>query len=190
MIPLRFFSGRRFKPAFAVAAFSLCILSADRILADQQPTTELQIKGAYLMNFARLVTWPEGSYRSEDDPTIIGILGDDRLLEILDDALETHQPQSRPIVLLRIDSLEQISQCHLLYVSRKTDRSLEEILKRVDGNPILTVSDIDEFTSRGGAIGLFPDKDRIGIDINRISERRAELQISSRLLRLARKILE
>ncbi|MFH1844600.1 MAG: YfiR family protein [bacterium] len=173
-----------------MAVLLLCILSAGQTPADQHPPIELKIKGAYLLNFTRLVTWPNSSYRSANDPTVIGILGDTRLVEILEDALATRQPPSRRVVVLTIESLEQIPQCHLLFVSRKAETPLGEILEQASGFPILTVSDIEKFTTRGGAIWLFLDNDRIGMDINRVSEHHAQLQISSRLLRLARNVLE
>ncbi|MFH1279209.1 MAG: YfiR family protein [Candidatus Eisenbacteria bacterium] len=120
-IRLRPSLGLKAETALALAILFLCVLPAGRSFADAEPPTESEIKGAYLLNFSRLVTWPDGTYLSEDDPTVVGILGDDPLLEVLEDALETHQPQSRRIVAIRIDSLDQIAQCHVLFASRSTD---------------------------------------------------------------------
>jgi hypothetical protein len=41
-------------------------------LAAQPKPTEDQIKGAYLLNFAQLVTWPPESHGSPDDPPSSG----------------------------------------------------------------------------------------------------------------------
>jgi hypothetical protein len=50
------------------------------------------------------------------------------------------------------------------------------------------VSDAARFTTRGGMIGFVLDDDRVRFDINLAAARRSGLQISSRLLRVARKV--
>ena len=54
--------------------------------------------------------------------------------------------------------------------------------------PILTISDEPDFVSRGGIIGLVTEGRRIRFDINLGTAREAQLQISSRLLQLARRV--
>jgi len=51
--------------------------------------------------------------------------------------------------------------------------------------PVLTVSDSDTFTKRGGIVQIFVESGKMKFRINSRSARRARLQLSSRLLALA-----
>ncbi len=154
------------------------------------PPTETEIRGAFLLNFAGFVTWPEEGVGGSDAETVIGVLGDEELHGVLAYAIEARRPRSSGISLALIDSLEQVKSCHILYVGDATSISAREVLSVVGDHPVLTVSMRRGFADQGGIIGLFSEQGRMRFDINRRSERRARLQISSRLLRLARKILE
>lgn len=55
---------------------------------------------------------------------------------------------------------------------------------------LLTVSDNDNFASRGGIIGFSNDNGRIRFDINLDAARQAQIKISSKLASLARKVIE
>lgn len=167
----------------------VCALSVPAVAAQPKPTED-QIKGAYLLNFARLVTWPPESYKSPDDPTVIGFLAGDSLRRALGPALDGPREGDRRIELLTVKSLDQVKRCHILFVGKAGNLKLSEVLAAAKDLPMLTVSDIKDFTSEGGTIWLFENSGRIGFDINRRSERRSRLRIDSRLLRLARNVLE
>ena len=65
---------------------------------------------------------------------------------------------------------------------------MPDILKRVDGLSVLTVSDIDRFCDLGGTITLFVEDSHIRFDVRLDSALRSRLKVSSKLLNLARKI--
>ena len=64
--------------------------------------------------------------------------------------------------------------------------ALEETLRVLGRANILTVSDIEEFAERGGMIGFRIEEKRVRFSVNTEAADRAGLQISSRLLKLAR----
>ena len=55
----------------------------------------------------------------------------------------------------------------------------------VAGKDILTVSDIDTFCQYGGIVGFVTENKKVRFRINVDAAKRAELQISSKLLELA-----
>jgi len=76
--------------------------------------------------------------------------------------------------------------CHILFIGASENRQLTQILSRLRGLPVLTVSDIAGFCETGGAINLVVSDKRVSLEINPASAERARLQLSSRLLSLAR----
>jgi hypothetical protein len=51
--------------------------------------------------------------------------------------------------------------------------------------PVLTLSDIDRFASRGGVIGLEVDGDAVHFTVNRTAAEEARLRVPAQLLYLA-----
>jgi hypothetical protein len=97
--------------------------------------------------------------------------------------------QGAPIRVQRVQDVREARDCHLLYVpAASTDRflaSASEVAKR----PVLTVGETREFLRRGGMIQLFLDNDKVRFSINQTAADSAGLQVSSRLLRLAREVV-
>ena len=59
----------------------------------------------------------------------------------------------------------------------------------VKGANVLTVGDGAEFLSRGAAVTFVREGDRVRFDVNLTEAQRAGLTISSRLLRVARRVV-
>jgi len=59
------------------------------------------------------------------------------------------------------------------------------ILKALRGKSVLTVSDMDGFTSQGGMIQLVELENRISIRINPDSIEKGKLRVSSKLMQIA-----
>jgi len=74
--------------------------------------------------------------------------------------------------------------CNVLFVPR--DVGAGEYLKPVRTAPVLTVGESPDFIAQGGIINFVRDAGMMRFEIDQEAARRARLQISSRLLRLAR----
>lgn len=82
----------------------------------------------------------------------------------------------------------EISSCHLLFISRSESANLESWLSRTESLRIVTVSDITGFSRAGGMIELPLDGERVGIVINRRAAQKKGFGFNAQLLRLARMI--
>jgi hypothetical protein len=91
----------------------------------------------------------------------------------------------RAIAVTTIAANESIPPCHLLYLSGVAEARIAEIVSTLRDTPVLTVSDSDTFTKRGGIVQIFVESGKMKFRINSRSAKRARLQLSSRLLALA-----
>jgi hypothetical protein len=148
-------------------------------------TSEYELKAAFLFNFTQFVEWPTNAFESEMDPIVIGVLGPDPFGSTLDDLVQDESVHGRKLKVERYSGASEIKRPHILFVSKSLAAQWPEILRRTQGRPILTVSDIDRFSTRGGMIQLVTERNLVRIRINPDSARRADLNISSKLLRLA-----
>lgn len=151
---------------------------------DIRPPTEMEIRAAFLKNFAAFVEWPTTAFASEVDPIVIGIYGADPFRDFLDRLVENEMVRGRTLVIRRFPSGANPVGCHILFVSDSEARTLPAVLERVRGQPVLTVSSLENFSEKGGMIQLVAERGRIRFKINQRAAQNVRLVLSSRLLRL------
>jgi hypothetical protein len=144
---------------------------------------EHQVKAAFIFNIIKFVEWPEGFFKNQQAPIIISILGKDPFRE----ALETFKDKTingRGIVIKRVHSLESLERSHVIFVSKSEKDSLREIIRLAGQLGALTIGDVKGFAQSGGIINLVNIGNRIGFEINVSAADRANLKVSSKLLKL------
>ena len=156
-----------------------------------QDLSEYTVKAAYLLNFVKFVDWPDKVYADDDGAVVIGILGDDPFGDALDEMVSGKVIEKHPVVIRRFDSFNgaqsaQLRRCHVLFISYSEKDRLSGILQAVRGAPVLTVSEIERFTAKGGMILFDQEGDRITLAINKRAAEKSGLILSSQLLQVAR----
>ncbi len=170
---------------FAVAAFAVLSLFVVFCPQARGQVSEYQLKAAFLASFPEFVTWPGSAFSGAGAPLVIGVLGDDPFGGVLDKAVQGKGSGGRKITVRRAQRVEDLQNCHLIFISRSERGQLAEILASLGSAPVLTVSDIEQFTRKGGAIGLIMSGPNVRLEINNSAAKRAGLSISSRLQVLA-----
>jgi len=168
----------------AATIFLLFSINLETCFPQQHPT-EYELKATFLFNFARFVRWPETAFQSPSDPIIIGIIGDDPFGTYLDRLLENKQIKGHPFLVNRYTEIHEATRCHILFISRNYQNHLRDIFSILLNKSVLTVSEISHFAVQGGMIKLFTRAHKIRFTINYNTVVRANLKMSSRLLRLA-----
>jgi hypothetical protein len=153
------------------------------LLVQSPRASEYQVKAVFLYNFAQFVEWP--ATPDSQKPVIIGILGEDPLGAFLDETVRGEHLGQRPFEIVRYRQLTGIDTCNILFISRSENERVAQILAALGNQPILTVSDGDDFANRGGMIQFVSDKSRIRLRINLEAAQAANVTISSKLLRVA-----
>lgn len=152
--------------------------------ADQE--REDQIRAAFLYHFVEFVRWPQGSFKADNSPIVIAILGNDPLYRELETAVSGRTVGGRPLVVKRCDSAAELQPCHVLYVAADNGPSLRKALQKLGPTGLLTVGENSSFLNDGGIIRLYEDDNRLRFEVNMDAVSKARLQVSAKLLRLAR----
>jgi hypothetical protein len=151
----------------------------------QTVSREYPLKAVFLLNFAQFTTWPTNAFADTNSPFIIGVLGNDPFGQVLDDAVRSETWNGHKIAVQRYSRLEDLGQCHILFVCQSEARQMERITASMKGKPVLTVSDADAQPYRNVIIRLVTENNRIRFKINLNSLRDSHLTVSSKLLRVA-----
>jgi hypothetical protein len=186
---------RRLRAALAILPI---LLVGAWLNAQNAPgSSEYLIKAGFIYNFANLVQWPSTSFAQPDSPIVIVILGEDHFGTTLDRALEGKKVNARPFVIKRARSVSELQrtlgpqkECQILYVSTSEMPHLGEAIQVLRGAPVLTIGETPGFARSGGIINLILEDNKVRFEVNVQAAKDADLNISSRLLALARIIPE
>lgn len=149
--------------------------------------SEYTIKAVFLEHFTRFVEWPE-SFEITDTsyPFYVAVIGENPFGSILDQVYADQKIKNREVEIQYISTLDEISDCHILFISSSNKKILPEILSRTRDKPILTVSDTNGFAENGVLINFYLDGNKIKFEINERAVHESGLVMSYRLLSLAR----
>jgi hypothetical protein len=149
----------------------------------QSKPSEYAVKATYLYNFAKFVEWPAAA--AKEDSFAICVLGQDPFGQALDATLAGEAIEGKPVVARRISNPVDSVNCRILFISASEAIRLKEILAAIDKSAALTVSDMPEFSRRGGMIQFVLDGSRVRFEVNLSTARDAGLTLSSELLKVA-----
>lgn len=153
--------------------------------AQQPKASESEVKAAYLYNFGRFVQWPPGAAASKGNSFPICVFGQDPFGAVLDATLSGESIDGKAVVAKRVSKAQDALDCRVLYISASEDSRLKEILVTLDKAGVLTVSDIPQFSQRGGMIQFVVVANKIRFEVNLTTAQDAGLTLSSDLLKVA-----
>lgn len=156
-------------------------------LAAQTDSIEDEVKAAYLFNFTKFVEWPAGAFSGTSDPLNVCAAGDAGVLKAIEQAVTGERIEGRPLRFVA-ELPHTPAACHVLYVGRGSGDDAARLAAASASAPVLTVGDSARFLEGGGIIAFVVEHRRVRFDVDLRSADRAGLRISSKLLRLARRI--
>lgn len=154
------------------------------------PPREYQVKAVFLYNFTQFIEWPATSFSGPESPLVIGVLGKDPFGSFLDETVKGETINGHPLKVQRYNDVNEIKTCHILFINLSDKEKLEGILEQLKDKSILTVGDASIFAKQGGMIRFFTEDRKTRLLINLESVKKADLNISSKLLRIAEVVPE
>lgn len=155
---------------------------------------EYVVKSVFLNHFADYIDWPEESgVTDRSKPFVIAVIGSNPFGSSLDQVYKKVRIKNKKVTVRFIKDVKEIgeSQCNLLFIPKTGKKKLSEIILFTKDRPILTVGDSKGYAGSGIHINFFQTKENnLGFDINQRAMKEAGLNVSVRLLELARDVIE
>ncbi|HEY1604389.1 MAG TPA: YfiR family protein [Allosphingosinicella sp.] len=165
--------------AAALAALALPCASP----AAAQPS-ETAVKAAFLTKFPAYVDWPASPRMAPNAPIILCILGNDPFGRTIDEAVRGQQVDGHPIALRRMAGAPGAEACRIAFVDGNGAHGTADMLRALQGRPVLTVTDGRDGPERG-MIHFVVDGGRVRFHIDRAAAESCGLTLSARLLAIA-----
>lgn len=144
-----------------------------------------EVQAAYLFNFGKFVKWPAVAPANQSGAFTICVFDDDPFGAVLQSTLAGESLGGKPVAVKRIARVQDATACHILFISSAQGKELKAILSAIDESAVLTVSDIPDFSKRGGMIQFVLEGNRLRFEINLEGTERSHLVLPSELLKVA-----
>lgn len=167
----------------AAAVLGLAVALGSGAAAAAEPL-ELQVRAAFLYNFARLVNWPPGKLAGGDAPLQTCILEQDPVGPALLEAFTGKTIDGHPLAVRRLPDASGWEDCHIAYVGSAFPELTRDVLRGLAAHGVLTVHE-DPSALPDGVIRLFLVERKLRFEVNQAAAERARLRLSSRLMALA-----
>ena len=154
-----------------------------------QETLENDIKATFLYNFTKFIEWPSPPPQSSE-PFRLCVLADSEFTRAVDRIIAGESVEGRPLERMEPQSPDDARRCAILYVARGHGERGAPLVAAVRQLPVLTVGDSPRFVENGGAIEFVLENNRVRFDVSPAAAQRSGLQVSSKLLRVARQVVE
>lgn len=149
----------------------------------------------------------------EDEPIVIGVVGDNPFGKAFEPIMKK-KINGRKLVIQEFECIEKykakaknkakykeeymaeygkaLKKCHVLFFHAHAakDHNCHDIVELLGDSGVLTVGDMKNFAAKGGIIGFVIEKKKVRFEVNLTAAERANLKISSKLLRLAKRVIE
>lgn len=167
----------------AVLAALLPLVLASTAAAEDVP--EYRLKAAFLYNFAAFVDWQSGTGTT----LTVCVLSPDPFGAELD-ALNGKSVGGRRLVVQRRNGLDALDECNMVFVPAPSIGLLPRAEAALRGHSVLLVADTPGAVNQGAHINMVVIDSKVRFDVNLKAARAAPLGLSSKLLRLARDVVQ
>jgi hypothetical protein len=157
--------------------------------AQTQADAEYRSKANFLSKFPIFVEWPVDVSLPDHGAFRICVFGHFPFGTSLAEITGGTSMHDRRVEILWIRKEQESQACQVLFISRSEEKRYSQVLEPVRGRSVLTVGETPEFLAAGGIVNFAMQDGTLQFDVNLAEANRAHLRISSRLLALARRVV-
>ncbi|MFZ1684954.1 MAG: YfiR family protein [Candidatus Zixiibacteriota bacterium] len=149
-------------------------------------------KADFIIKLFSYVDWPAGKAAGADGAVTVGVVGPASCMAQLKAAADKRTGEGKKTIVKELAIDGDFSGCQVVFFQTQEKPELAKILKKIGGQPILSVGDCPGFAKFGVMVNFYTEADggktKVKFEINTVTVGDAQLKISSSLLKLARLI--
>ena len=148
---------------------------------------EHELKAAFLYNFIRYTTWPRSSFENSRSPIVLTVVGTDPFGETLESTFKDKRLHGRSVEIKRHKRVPKGAlHGHLIFAASLSAKDRKVLLERCADRAMFVVGEAAGFGEQGACANFFLEDQRIRFEMNPGAIRKARIDVSSELLKLAR----
>jgi hypothetical protein len=139
----------------------------------------------YMYHFTKYFDW---SSDKESGPFIYGVIGNKELFNELKKISEVKKINNRNIVVVELNSDDDPSNCHMLFVGRSSLLSIDKIMLKIGSKQILILGDKMGYMKRGLDINFIVKDDLLRFELNISGIESKKIKIAKEIKALANSV--
>ena len=138
----------------------------------------------FIYNFTKYIKWPD-SYNG--DNFVIGVIGSSDIHAALNSMANSKKKTAagKNIVVKKFNSLGEIDDCNILFVSQDVAGDLGQIDSNTAAKPVLIITDSPGLATQGSVINFIEKDGKIKFELNEAKASSRGLVVSGSLTSLA-----
>ena len=176
---------------FRIALLAITMFASSEISAQPPGNAvintrrEFNVKAVNLYGFCKFTTWPTSSFESADSELRVGVIGKSPILEPLRQIAEKKAVNRRKILVLEIDTPDDATGCHVVFVSRNVSvATQEQIVQATRTLPVFLVGERAGFGAEGAVANFFVSGPNIRFELNSAAAESRNIRLDAKLLSL------
>jgi hypothetical protein len=150
-----------------------------------QTLEEQTVLAALALNIVRFTTWPSDDPAHSKATVDFCVIGDNVVQQSFAN-IDHKAVGNKTLAIVYLTRMRNFEQCQALYVSELKQNVLQQVFVEIKKRPLLTIGEDYEFVELGGMVGLENIDGKMTIHVNLPVVRESKLNISARLLKLAK----
>jgi len=156
----------------------ICLLVPLFHLATAQ--VNYKIHSLFVYKFTQYIEWPSG-----EGDFVIGIVGSSPIQEELEALASTKKVGTRTIVVKKLSPTADMNSCDMVFIAQGQSSHLGTISGKLQGKPVLIVSETDNGAKKGAGINFIIIDDKMKFELNKAAVEKQGLKVSGDLAKLA-----
>lgn len=138
-----------------------------------------KFKAIFIYNFTKYINWPvyQGNF-------VISILGNGSIFNEIEEIATKKKVGASTIFIQKINSITEISTCHILYIASAKADFLAEALLLAKSRNILLITEKKDACKNGSGINFINREGKLSFEISKPNIEACGLSVSSDLLKL------
>jgi hypothetical protein len=168
----------------SLLCISPSVAAGQAAAAELNSASEEDVSAAFIYNFARFVTWPPGTFRSDEAQIRVGFLSATSLAKAFAAHVDGLDIAGRKLTAVRLSNAEEAAACHVVFVGDLSQGPA--VIRATSGKAVLTVGESNAFLTQGGMIALLREGSRMQFDVRPDALTGSGLHADAKLLHSAK----
>ncbi len=139
-----------------------------------------KIHSLFVYKFTQYIEWP-----TKTGDFVIGVIGNSPILAELEAIAASKKVDTRTIVVKKMSATADLTGCNMVFISENQSSNLATISSKLQGKPILIVSETNGGAKKGAGINFVIIDEKMKFELNKASIEKQGLKVSGDLTKLA-----
>ncbi|MBI4648804.1 MAG: YfiR family protein [Bacteroidia bacterium] len=158
----------------------VCIVITILVLTSNISAQVEKFQSVFIYNFTKYIEWPDKS-----GDFVIGVFGSSTVINELKSLEGTKKVGNQNILVKKFSSIEELSVCNILFISKNKSTEMVNIINKVKGQNTLLISEKDGLVKEGSGINFILVDNKQKFELNKNNVTKYGLKISPELEKLA-----